>query len=311
MDRQLLIGKQEVTYGVDPAAAAANSIWAENFEFKLVDTRVEPNPAKPGVGAVASHTYGQHVTYSYEIPLVGSGVAGTAPKWGPVILAAGWSETIVAATSVTYALRYDPENSPSMSYTWRDGNRRKHLMLGCRQRVGLKLGAGQRPMLVINGIGLHVPVSLGAVLAHADANFTGWLDALPVADGTTDYTFDGITDLGIRELSFEQSDNVHFIDVPGQKRVFLAGSRKFTGQQKITTPLASAINFESKWVAGDVVTWSMVHDTTAGRIVTVNGRCQVLGPTYSRDSEVDVLSSGLELVGSSLTTDDDLSIVLT
>ncbi len=311
MDRQLLLAKAEVAYGTDPVAVAANAVLCEGVTFKLTGQRVKPNPAKPGVGPVASHTFGEHVEMSFEIPLAGSGAAGTAPKWGAILKACGWSETPVADTSVTYALLANPNAAPSAALTWRD-DRRLHKVLGFRGRAGLKLTAGQRPMLVINGRGLHVPVTTGAALAHADAVWTGWYDSKPVANGTTTFEFDSIDGLGLRELSFDQSDNVKFINVPEQIGVNLLGERSFKGNAKFTTPLPSVLSLEDKWVDGDVVTWSMGHDNGgAGLITTINGRTQIVDPTYSRDDEWDVTSAGLELVPSALSTDDDLSIVLT
>lgn len=311
MDRQLLLAKKEVTYGVDPTAATANTVLAENVQYKLLDTRVTPDPAKPGVGPVASHVYGEHCEVSFEIPFAGSGVAGTAPKWGPLMKACGWAETVVAVTSVTYALMANPLIADSMNLVWRDGNRRLHMVSGFRGRVGMKLTAGQRPMLTFTGKGLHTDVTTGAALVHADATFTGWLDAKPVAHGTTTFTFDAVTGLGLREFGFDQSDNVKFTDVPEQENVELVGARKFTGNAKITCPLASALNLETIWKAGSIKVFAMTHGATAGNIVTVNGRTQVLAPAYSRDDDHDVVTFGTELVPSALTTDDDLAIVLT
>lgn len=310
MERRLLLSKTEATYGVDPTAAAINAVWAEKFKHNYKDTRVESDPDMPGVGTIASQVYGQHVEFSYEVPLAGSGVAGTAPKWGPMLKSAGWSETIVAGTSVTYARRPDPENSSSISNTWRE-LRRKHVMLGGYLRAGFKLSSGGRPMLTFNGRALHLPVTDGASLTQADATFTGWLDPKPVASGTTSFTFDGVSTLGLWEMGFEPSDNIKFIDVPGQKRVFLAGKVKSSGTAKITTPLVSAFDLEGRWVNGQVCPWSMIHGATAGNIVTVNGRSQVLAPTYERSEEIDTASFGIENVNSSLSTDDDVSIVLT
>lgn len=312
MDRQLLLAKKETTYGTDAVAAAIDTIWAEGVDFKLTGQRVTPDPSKPGVGPVADHTYGEHCLVSFKIPLVGSGAAGTAPKWGPIMKACGWGETVVAATSVTYGLMANPRLADSLTLQWRDGNRRSHKVRGFRGRVGLELTAGQRPMLVITGKGLHEDViTAGAELAHADANFTGWLDSKPVAQGTTTFTLAGVSGLGLRELGFEQSDNVRFIDVPEQENVELVGERSFTGRLKITTPLASALNTETKWKAGAVDVWSMIHTMGAGKIVTINGRSQIIEPSYARENGDDVLSAGLKLVPSSLITDDDLSIVLT
>ncbi len=310
MDRRLLLSKPEATYGVDPVAAAAQAVWAEKFTHSYKDTRVPSDPDMPGVGVIASQVYGQHVEFSFEVPLAGSGVAGTAPKWGPLLKAAGWTETIVAATSVTYAPRPDPENSPSQALVWRE-LRRKHTMLGGRLRAGLKLSSGGRPMLTFAGRALHVPVQDAASLVQADAVYTGWLDNKPVANGTTTFTFDGVSALGLWELGFEQSDNIKFIDVPGQKKVFIAGQRKFTGNSKITTPLVADFDVETRWVNGAVCPWSMVHGATAGNIATVNGRAQILAPSYARSEEIDTTSFGVEMCNSGLSADDDISIVLT
>lgn len=321
MDRQLLLAKTEVTYGTDPTAAAVDTIWAENVRYEPTGQRVSSSPAKPGVGAVAEQTYGEYAMVSFEIPLIGSGAAGTAPKWGKVLLASGWDETVVAATSVTYSLLEDPlTDSESMTLAWRDGNLRKHLVTGWRGYASLKLSAGQRPMIVFTGKGIHHDVAEAAApLAHADADFSGWLDALPVANGTTSFSFAGVSDLGIREFTVDQNDTVNFIDVPGQELVRILGERIFTGTFKITCPKPSDLNLETKWRTAAVSTWSMVHGTAAGKIVTVNGRSQLIDPRYSRENAGqgggqggdDVASANHRCAPSSLTADDELSIVCT
>ncbi|MEW5687421.1 MAG: hypothetical protein AB1942_21095 [Pseudomonadota bacterium] len=320
MDRQLLLAKQEVTYGVDPTTAAIDTIWAENVTYEPTGQRVTPKVAKPGSGAMADHTYGEHAVVSFEIPLAGSGVAGTAPKWGKILKACGWGETIVALTSVAYAPLADMTAAPSLTLRWRDGNRRVHLVTGWRGKVDLSLSAGQRPMLKFTGKGLHsLPTTAGAALAHADANFGGWLDSKPVSNGTTTFSFAGVSDLGIREFSLTQTDNPNFIDVPGQELVRLLGERVFTGSTKITTPLISTLSMEAKWVEGAVEAFSVVHGTVAGNICTVNGRTQIIDPRYARENAGqgggeggdDVCSANLKCVPSSLTTDDELSFICT
>lgn len=312
MDRQLLLIKKEVTYGTDPTLAALNAVLAEGVQHRMTGQRVRPNPAKPGVGPVPSWTYGEVAEVAWETPLAGAAAAGTAPNWGYLMKAAGWKETIVASTSVTYDLVADPLTADSLAIQWREG-RRKHLILGARGRVGLKLSAGQRPMLVFSFRGLHQDVTTAAALAHADADFTNWKDTRPVAQGTTTYTFNSVTGLGIREYTIDQSDNVKFTDVPEQENVELRGERRFTGKAAITCPLPSALNLETLWKAGTLVTSAMVHNVggAAGSIVTVNARHQVADPSYSRVDDQDVASFTKELAPSSLTTDNDLSIVIT
>ncbi|MFN3523936.1 MAG: hypothetical protein ACK4YQ_16950 [Phenylobacterium sp.] len=71
--RQLLLAKKETVYGTDATAAAIDTMLAEDVSFRLTGQRVKPNPAKPGVGPVASHVYGEHVEMSFKVPLAASG----------------------------------------------------------------------------------------------------------------------------------------------------------------------------------------------------------------------------------------------
>lgn len=315
MARQLLIGKIETAYGTDAAPVAINSIWAEEPSFDPTGQRVEPKPAKPGVGPVADHVYGEHVAMSFKVPLAGSGTPGVAPAWGFLMSACGWVETVVddvGDEAVTYSLMENPtDTAESVTFVWREA-KRLHKVVGFRGRVGLQLTPGQRPMLIFTGKGLYQPVVAGAELNHAAANFATWKDAKPVANGTTAMSFAGISNLGIREFSFDQSDNVVFTDLPGQELVQLAGDRTFTGQMKVSTPEVGTLSLEAKWVQGDVAAFSVTHGTVAGSIITVAGRAQVSDAVkYAQESGQDTASNPLKLVASSLNTDDELVIICT
>lgn len=312
MERQLLLAKKEVTYGTAPVFSPADTVLAEKVSFKLLDTEVTPDTAKPGAGAEPSKSFGQHCELSFEIPLATSGALGVAPKWGHLAKACAWSETIAAGASVTYAMMVNALLADSESFSWRDGERRKHLVTGWRGRMGGRLSAGGVPMLTFAGRGLHHDVTTAAgVLVHADADWTGWQDADPVSKDTTTFEVNAIANLGIREFSFEQSDNVKYINVPGQENVQLRGSRKFSGNCKVTEPLATTINFETIWRQKLLVPFSMSHEQAAGKVVTVNGRMQIGAPEYTRDDESDVVGFSMNLVPSSRSTDDELQIVLT
>lgn len=308
-DRQLLLIKKEVTYGTDSAPVAANTLWAENVNYTLNGTDVGSDPAKPGVGATPSTTYGEHAELTFDVPLAGSGTAGTAPKWGPLMLMVGYAETVVAATSCTYALVADPSGADSGTIIWRDA-KRTHKMLGCRGRVGLKFVAGQRPMLSFTFKGLYVPVAAGAALVSADASFTGWNDAKPVAQGRTTFSWGGVN-MPLRDLTLEAGDNIVFVDLPHQENVQLLGERAYTGKLKASTPAIGTFSPETAWISRARLTGTIVHEGTAGSIVTVNMGGQVGQPSYTRDSGEDVFEQPLKLLGSTLALSDDLVIALT
>lgn len=309
MSRQLLLAKKEVTYGVDPGPVAINTLWAENVKYTPKGTIVTSDPAKPSVTGAPSQIYAEHGELTFDIPLAASGTAGTAPKWGPLVQAAGWGETIVATTSVTYARRDDPSASDSLSFVWRE-KKRLHKMLGSRGRMGVKFVAGERPMLSFTFLGLYVPVEAGAALVAADATFTGWNDAKPVAQGRTMFSFGGVA-MPLRELSLEAGDNVKFNDLPHQENVQLLGDSTYTGKIKATVPAIGTFNPETAAISRGKLTSVLVHETTAGSIVTLTGLQQVEQPTYSDDGGEDVFEQSVTLLGSTMALSDDLILVLT
>lgn len=309
MDRQLLIAKKETTYGTDAAPASIDTLRAENVRYGLKGQMVETDPAKPGVGAAPSFVYGEHVELSFDIPLAAGGVAGTAPKWGKLLKACGWGETIVATTSVTYGLLTDPTSSDSFTFIWRDA-KRLHKILGARGKVDFKLTAGQRPMLTFTFRGLYVPVTAGAALVPADATFTDWVESRPIAQGRTTFSFGGVQ-MPLRDLSVSAGDNVVFADLPHQENVQLLGERAYTGKIKASMPAVGTFSPETHWLSRARQAFTLAHETAAGSIVTLSGGGEIGEPSYSREQGEDVFECPIRLLGSTLAASDDIAIVLT
>lgn len=308
-DKKLLWIKQEVTYGLDPVGAAVDVVWGENVTFTPKGTRVGGDPAMAGLGGVKDYMYGQYGEISFEVPLGGSGVAGTAPKWGRLLTAAGYSETIVATTSVTYALAANPAASNSVAITWRDG-RRSHKLLGARGFITFDFTEGKRPFMKCVFRGLLTAVADGAVIAQADATWTGWNDVDPISQAKTTFSYNAAA-MPLRAISFDQSDNVVFSDRPNQRQVDLAGKREFTGKLKGSSLLPSVLNFEALANANTLASAILTHGNVAGSILTVTAKCQNGMPTYSKDSGLDVTDVDIFPVPSALNLDDQLVLVCT
>lgn len=305
----LIWAKKETTYGVDSVPAALNFIWAENVRHQLLGSEEGGDPARPGVAPFPTEIYGEHAEVSFEVPLAASGTAGTAPKWGPLIQACSVTETVSAGVSVTYARRSDPALSDSLTLIYR-ADRELHKLTGARGRVGLRLQAGKRPMLVFTFRGLHTDVATGSRPVQADATWTGWGDAKPIAQGRTTFAFNAVN-LALRELTLDPTDNIVFNDLPHQENVQLLGGLAWSGRLRATTPLPSALNLDTLWKARTILTAAMVHGATAGQIVTVNMKGQLGAPEYGEENNERVFSAPWNLKPSAYNLDDDFSIVLT
>ncbi|MFN3582616.1 hypothetical protein [Phenylobacterium sp.] len=308
--KALLLIKPEAAYNTDSEPAAANVIWAENVQYTPRGQFVAGDPAMPGLGGVQGHTVGEHGELTFDVPLSLSGTAGVAPKWGPLHNACGYSETIVADTSVTYALAANPAASTSVSIAWRK-HRRLHRLTGAFGLVGYAFDEMQRPVAKYRFLGLKTNPADAAVLAQADATWTGWVDVKPVDQAQTVFTFNGVNP-GLRSFSIEQSDNLVFSDRPGEKRIDIAGARTFTGRVRHTMMLPSELNPEALKTAGTLVTASIVHGVTAGKILTLTTKGQITGdPSYSDDKGKDVVEYGYDPKPSALGVDDQLTLVAT
>lgn len=102
--QKVLLVKTEVTYGTDPVpTAAANSILAIDMKIMPMEGRDQSRDLDmASMGAQPSIPLDLHSKMTFKVELQASGVAGTAPAWGPLIRACGCAQTIVASTSVTY-----------------------------------------------------------------------------------------------------------------------------------------------------------------------------------------------------------------
>ena len=87
-----------------------------------------------------------------EVELAGSGAAGTAPAWDPLMRSCGNSVATVASTSVTYAPESTTHESCTIHY-FDDGIR--HVVIGSRGSWSLNAEVGQIPVLTFTMTGRY------------------------------------------------------------------------------------------------------------------------------------------------------------
>lgn len=144
--RSVILAKLETTYRTDPTlSASTDAVLAENLSFaptgaKMVEQAVVKNTLGP-----RKQVYGGSLwQITFDVKIKGSGAAGTAPEFGPLLQACGCGETVVASTSVTYA----PASSGIKSVyleLYEDG--KLYEFGGVRGDVTLKAEAGGAGML--------------------------------------------------------------------------------------------------------------------------------------------------------------------
>jgi hypothetical protein len=92
--RWILAASEAANYGTDPSPAAAAAIQCSNMELTPLAGEVVPRTLiRSYLGANATLVATEQVQASIEVEMTGSGTAGTAPAFAPLLLSCGFAET--------------------------------------------------------------------------------------------------------------------------------------------------------------------------------------------------------------------------
>lgn len=131
----------EATYGTDSVPTVADAVLVDSLEITFAADIIDRDNIVLSDLSKCSHLIGKYsVQLSFNCDLRGSGTAGTAPDFGKLIQACSMSETVVAATSVTYAPESTDQESVSV-YVNKDGI--LHKIVGCVGTWSLTAAIGQ------------------------------------------------------------------------------------------------------------------------------------------------------------------------
>jgi len=97
--KRVLLAKIESVYGTDPnPTGAANCILVRNLNTPSMEMQTaERGLVRPYFGNYESLPSAIHRALEFEAEIAGSGTAGTAPAWAPLLRACGFAETLLAA----------------------------------------------------------------------------------------------------------------------------------------------------------------------------------------------------------------------
>jgi len=298
--KKLLLAKTETVYGTDIVpTGAANAIQTSQLSITpLAGPLVSRDLDRPTLGNDLQIQVGQFVQLSFMVEVAGASAAGTAPPWGCLVEACGFSETVVASTSVTYA----PENSPFESVTMyfhHDGQ--LHKLTGARGTFSMDMSAGGIPHFNFTFTGLYNQPSS---TADATPTFTAWQVPKAVNDlNTTSFTLHTVS-LNATTVNFDMACNVVYRNVINSESVELI-DRAPAGQVVFEAPTITAKNWFSTALASTTGAMSLVHGSGAGNICTITApNAQIMSPTYVEADGISMLQCGLSFVPGSSGNDE-------
>jgi hypothetical protein len=305
--KRLILAKTESTYGTDPTpTGSANAILVRNLEITpLQADTVTRDLIRPYLGNSDQLLAQTRVEVTFEVELAGSGTAGTAPAYGPVLKACGLSETVVATTSVTYAPVSASFSSVTI-YFHNDGIR--HKVTGCRGTFELNAEVGQIPVISFTMTGIYNAPTDESLPSPTYAN-----QAAPLIfkNGNTSnfsiFSYSGC----LQSLNFQLANEVIYRELVGCTKESLIVNRAPAGDVVIEAPSIATKDFFAIATGSSTGSISFQHGGTAGNIVTfTTAQSDIANPSYSDQDGIQMLNLPYVAVPTSA-GNDELSLVYT
>lgn len=284
--RLAVLAKIETTYGTDSVpTGGANAVLLQDVTITPMEAeQIERNLIRAYLGANAVVLAAKRMRLQATVDLAGSGAAGTAPKYGPLLRACGMAETIVPATRVDYAPVSSGEESITI-YAHLDGI--LHKALGVRGTFGIDLSTRNFSRLTFDFTGFFVTPTAVAV---PSADYSGWIEPRPVGFADTPVlTIDSFA-AATSQLTYTHGNTVSFRDMVNLQTIEIT-DREPRASVVIEAPPLASKNFFSLASAQTPVAVAVQHGTTTGNIVELSlPKVQLLNPAYQDDEGTAMLA---------------------
>lgn len=269
--RSAMLAKLETTYATDSVpVAGTDAVVLQEAEITQMDADAVERPRlTPHFGARPIALTALKIRATAQVDLAGSGAAGTAPAYAPLLRGCGMAQTITPATRADYTPISAAEESLSL-YWFLDGQRQR--ALGARGSWGLEIAANQFPRLTFEFLGLYTPPTEVALPA---TTLTAWRE--PQVANTTNtpvVTLDGLT-VALESLRYRHNNDLVFRDLVNRRYVNIQERRPVI-EVAIEAPTLTAKNFWALAEAGTTFAAVARHGAAAGSIAELTApRCQI------------------------------------
>ena len=289
MRNTAILAKLESSYGVDSTPTeGANAMLVSNVSINPLNAQnVSRDLIRSYMGGSEQLVGNAYIEMSFDVELQGSGTAGTAPAWAPLMEACGFAASSTASTRNNYYPE-TPADGSVVIYYFMDGV--KHIALGCRGTFSLKLGSGERPVLSFRMLGIDGGVTAASPSALTLTGFktpyvvtntnTGDLTigatfnvdtSAPALTSGTAYTSRG--------LSLDLGNAVAHVPLLGTEAVEVS-NREVTGHIDLDLTAAQEVTFMATVKANTTQSLGIIHGTAAGyKVVVFMPAVQLINPT--------------------------------
>ena len=305
--KRLILIETESTYGTDPTPDGADAVLVRDLNItpQQSDT-VSRDLIRPYLGASEILLANTRVECTFSVELAGSGTAGTAPQYGKALQACGLSETVVAATSVTYAPVSSNFDSVTIHYNI-DGVR--HKVTGARGTFTLNANVGEIPTIDFTFTGIYNAPDDSAL---PTATYANQATPLIFKNGNTD-TFSLLSYSGcLQSVSMDLGNSIVYRELIGCDKEVLITDRSASGTVVVEAPtIAQKDYFAAALTDGTLGNLTFQHGTAAGNIVDFSStRVDIGDVSYSDQDGIAMLNMPYTAIPSTA-GNDEFSLIYT
>ena len=261
--KRLILIETESTYGTDATPDGADAVLVRDLNITPQQSDVvNRDLVRPYLGASEQLLANTRVECTFSVELTGSGTAGTAPAYGKALQACGLSETIVAATSVTYAPVSASFDSVTIYYNI-DGLR--HKVTGARGTCSINASVGEIPSIDFSFTGVYNAPDDSAL---PTATYANQATPLIFKNGNTS-SFQLLSYAGaLQSFSFDLGNSLVYRELVGGTKEVLLTDRAATGSTTLEAiSIATKDYFAAALTDSSLGNLDFTHGTVAGNIV--------------------------------------------
>tara|TARA_B100001287_G_scaffold269548_1_gene267161 strand:+ start:1546 stop:2475 length:930 start_codon:yes stop_codon:yes gene_type:complete len=303
--KRVILIEAESSYGSDPGMVAADAVLVRDLTITPQSSDVvSRDVVRPFLGAFQQLLANTNVEVTFSVELAGSGVVGTAPRYGDALKACGFSETVSSGASVTYAPVSTSFSSVTIHYNT-DGVR--HKVVGARGSFVINGTVGEIPTIDFTFQGIYIPPTDTA------------LPTVTYGDQATPLIFKQGNTTGfqllshsaaLQSISMDIGNELVYRELVGGTQETLLTNRNITGSVSIEAIALSTKDYFAAALAETTGNLTFLHGTTAGNKVTVSSTKADIGDVaYGEQDGIQMLEIPYTLVPTS--QNDEVTITYT
>jgi hypothetical protein len=282
---QVLLAKIETLRGSDSSPVGADAVLCGEVYPTIDGNELSRISVRDSISALQKKYAKKKVTFSIAVELKGSGAAGTAPEWAPLVRACGNKEVVSAGVDCQYSPENQDADMDSVTiYLYKDG--RVWKAVGCLGNMSINMNAGEYPIATFSMVG-----KLSTV---ADAtNPTPTYDSGdPIQIQNLGFSFGSWNDAVMRNFTFATGNTIGDRDdvnsADGYKGPFIS-ARDPVWSARIEAVLEATNSFFADFLASDTSVFDISHGSVAGNIVEFDApKAGYMAPVPSSESSLEM-----------------------